>query len=351
MTDWGFLSHESEPLASAYRAFLQVGQEKLFHTAYALLSLLLSNSLTPRRRILALFILLESSQLLEGVFFTPVQELICAKGTPAELALLEHWQTSRTAGALTADQVLAQTAKPQLQRATTAALRDLVNEKPREQLSMGLYDCELLRPLPPVAEIYEAKWLYPEMQAEVGMDMDWQLLEHCKDLLSLATDTQVSPVQEKELSTALASAPHLAPLVLTSTSLGQLVHRNKSLAADLLKSLAGTAPFPALLVLLCTESCAEAIEVVSELQTAVALPEEAVAAFVSAHMAHAKEISTEPLLKSFVRKLCLFIERLVREKLLPAPLREEVLAFANEYSRVKEASALYRLVCDKDLYE
>lgn len=351
MTDWGFLSHETEPLASAYRAFLQVGQEKLFQTAYALLCMLLSDSLNPRRRVLALFILLESSQVLEGVFFSPVQELICAKGVPAELALLQHWQTSRTAGVLTADQILALTAKQPIQRPAATALRDLVSEFPRELLSMAVFDCEALRPMPPMMEGNEGKWLLPDIQTEVGMDMDWQLLEHCKELLQHAIDSQLTPIQETQLSSILTTAPHIALQTLTSAVLGKLVHRNKALAASLLKSLASSPAFPALLAVLCKESCAEAIEVVSDLQTAVAVPEEAVTAFVSAHMAHAKDIGTEPMLKSFVRKLCLFIERLVRGKLLPSSLRDEVLAFANEYSRVKEASALYRLVCDKDLYE
>jgi len=350
MTDWGFLSHESEPLASAYRAFLQVGQERLFQTAYALLSLLLSDSLNPRRRILALFILLESSQVLEGVFFPPVQELICAKGVPAELALLEHWQTSRTAGVLTADQVLALSAKPTQQRPAPTALRDLVSQLPSGTLSMGVFDCDFIRPMPPMADVSEGKWLLPDIQSEVGLDMDWQLHDHCKEMLQLATHSQLTQLQEQQLSATLASAPHIALQILTSLPLGQLVKRNKAVAANLLKSLAATAAFPALLAVLCKETCAEAIEVVSDLQTAVPVPEEAVAAFVSAHMAHAKNIATEPMLKSFVRKLCIFIEPLVRGKLLPAPLREEVLAFANEYSRVKEASALYRLVCDKDLY-
>lgn len=352
MTDLAFLSHDSEPLGSAYRAFLQrVGQEKLFLTAYALLSLLLCDSLTPRRRVLALFILLESSQVLEGVFFAAVQELICAKGVPAELALLHLWQTSSTAGTLTPDQVLALTAKPQVPRPAATALRDLISTQSTGVASMNLYDCEFLRAMPPMAEIAEADWLVPEMCAEPVLDMDWPMLERCRELLTQATDSQVSPAQETELSTALTSAPHLALQVLTPTVLGRLVQRNKSLAAELLKALAGFSLFPSLLTALCAESSAEAIEVVSAIQTAVAVPEEAVAAFVSAHMAHAKDIGTEPLVKSFVRKLCLFIERLVRSKLLPAALREEVLSFANEYSRVKEASALYKLVCDKDLYE
>jgi len=352
MTDLAFLSRDSEPLGSAYRGFLQrVGQEKLFQTAYALLSLLLSDSLTPRRRVLALFILLESSQVLEGVFFSAVQELICAKGVQAELALLHLWQTSSTAGALTPDQVLALSAKPQAPRPAATALRDLISMKPSEAVSMNVYDCEYLRAMPPMAEIVEAEWLVPGVSAEPGLDMDWPLLEQCRVVLQQATDSQVSPAQEAELCTALISAPHLVLQVLTPTALSLLVQRNKSLAAELLKALAGCALFPSLLTALCAESSAEAIEVVSELQTSVPVPEEAVGAFVSAHMAHAKNLGTEPLVKSFVRKLCLFIERLVRGKLLPAALRQEVLAFANEYSRVKEASALYRLVCDQELYE
>lgn len=352
MTDLAFLSHDSEPLGSAYRAFLQrVGQEKLFQTAYALLSVLLSDSLSPRRRVLALFILLESSQLLEGVFFSAVQELICAKGVQAELALLHLWQTSSTAGALTPDQVLVLSAKPQAPRPAATALRDLICTKPSGVLSMNVYDCEYLRVMPPMAEIVEAQWLAPGVGVEPALDPDWPVLEQCKAVLQQATDSQVSPAQETELCAALTHAPHLAPQVLTPTALGRLVQRNKSLAAELLKGLAGCAFFPSLLAALCEESSAEAIEVVSELQAAVPVPEEAVAAFVSAHMAHAKDLATEPQVKSFVRKLCLFIERLVRSKLLPAALREEVLTFANEYSRVKEASALYRLICDKELYE
>lgn len=352
MTDLAFLSHDSEPLSSVYRSFLQyVGQDKLFQTAYALLSLLLSDSLSPRRRILALFILLESSQVMEGVFFSSVQEVICARAVPAEVALLQLWQTSKTAGTLTPDQVLGLSARTQGPRPAATALRNLVSTKPTSLLSTSTYDCEFLRPMPSMLDIQEAIWLVPGPCSEPIFDIDWAVREHCKELLQLATESQVSPGQEQELIAVLQAAPHLVLQVLPSPALGRLVLRNKSLAAELLKALAGTSVFPSLLSALCSESSSEAIEVVSELQSAVSVPEEAVAAFVSAHMAHAKDIDTEPLLKSFVRKLCLFLERLVRCKLLPTTLREEVLAFANEYSRIKEASALYRLVCDKELYE
>jgi hypothetical protein len=228
----------------------------------------------------------------------------------------------------------------------------MVSLTPSNEVTLAIYEPEFLRPVPVFAPISEEEccWLVPSLGGEPGLDEESVEVEKAGELLRRAIEGQTD--KETALISVLRRANHIAPKVLTSLTLPDLVQRNKTLAINLLRTLVDLPCFPSLLASLYTGTItSEAIEVLSELMISVPLPCEFVSTFISAHIAHVKDIRTEPKLKLFVKKLALFIERLVRDRLIPTEMREEVLEFANDYSRVKEASALYRLVCDTELYE